>query len=71
MPELSRAASTRCQAIFAFTADVFARHGIDAGLLPTVDLAMEELFTNMVKYSTVSDADGANRRGRRSRAVSR
>jgi anti-sigma regulatory factor (Ser/Thr protein kinase) len=37
-------------AIAAFTADAFARMEIDARLLPTVDLAMEELFTNMVKY---------------------
>jgi anti-sigma regulatory factor (Ser/Thr protein kinase) len=44
-------------AVFAFTADLFARHGIDRALLPTVDLAVEELFTNMVKYSTTSDAD--------------
>src|SRR4029453_19620710 len=39
-------------AVFAFTADLFARQGIDRALLPTVDLAVEELFTNMVKYST-------------------
>ena len=37
--------------IFAFTAGFFAANGIDRGLLPTVDLALEELFTNMVKYS--------------------
>lgn len=43
-------------AIFAFTADVFARQRFDHRLLPTVDLAVEELFTNMVKYSTMSDA---------------
>ena len=42
--------------IFALTADTFAREGIDARLLPTVDLALEELFTNMVKYSRASDA---------------
>jgi anti-sigma regulatory factor (Ser/Thr protein kinase) len=36
--------------IFAFTREVFASHGIDPSLLPTVDLALEELFTNMVKY---------------------
>jgi anti-sigma regulatory factor (Ser/Thr protein kinase) len=42
--------------IFAFTADFFARHGIDAGLLPTVDFTLEELFTNMVKYSPAGDA---------------
>ena len=42
--------------IFAFTADFFAAHGIDPGLLPTVDLTLEELFTNMVKYSPTGDA---------------
>jgi len=42
--------------IFALTADTFAREGIDARLLHTVDLALEELFTNMVKYSRASDA---------------
>ncbi len=44
-------------AIFGFSADFFARHGIDRELLSTVDLALEELFTNMVKYSTTSDAE--------------
>jgi anti-sigma regulatory factor (Ser/Thr protein kinase) len=42
--------------IFALTAEAFAREGIDTGLLHTVDLALEELFTNMVKYSTTTDA---------------
>jgi serine/threonine-protein kinase RsbW len=42
--------------IFAFTADFFARHGIDAGLLPAVDFTLEELFTNMVKYSPSGDS---------------
>jgi anti-sigma regulatory factor (Ser/Thr protein kinase) len=37
--------------IFAFTSDFFGRHGLDRDLLPTVDLVLEELFTNMVKYS--------------------
>jgi len=44
------------QDIFAFTAEVFARMQIDPAVLPTVDLTVEELFTNMVKYSTMSDA---------------
>jgi len=39
------------QAIFAFTADFCSRHGVAAGLVPTVDFVAEELFTNMVKYS--------------------
>ena len=42
--------------IFAFTEDFFARHGVDAVLLPTVDFTLEELFTNMVKYSPSGDA---------------
>ena len=42
--------------IFALTAEAFARDGIDPRLLHTVDLALEELFTNMVKYSTTTDA---------------
>ena len=41
--------------IFAFTAEFFAREEVDPGLLPTIDLAIEELFTNMVKYG---HADG-------------
>ena len=44
------------QGIFDFTSEVFAREGIDRGLLPAVDFTLEELFTNMVKYSTTSDA---------------
>ena len=37
--------------LVAFTADFFARQRVDASLLYPVDLALEELFTNMVKYS--------------------
>jgi len=36
--------------LVAFTADFFERHGIDRELLLAVDFAIEELFTNMVKY---------------------
>lgn len=43
-------------AIFAFIREEFAREGIDASLLPTVDFAVEELFTNMVKYSKGTEA---------------
>jgi sigma-B regulation protein RsbU (phosphoserine phosphatase) len=39
------------QAIFALTAEFCSRHGVDPGLVPTVDFVAEELFTNMVKYS--------------------
>jgi anti-sigma regulatory factor (Ser/Thr protein kinase) len=44
-------------AIVAFTAGFFDRERIDARLRPVIDLAIEELFTNMVKYSTGSNAD--------------
>lgn len=44
-------------ALAAFTADFAAREGVDAGYLPVVDLAIEELFTNMVKYGGPSIAD--------------
>jgi phosphoserine phosphatase len=37
--------------IFTFTRETFSRGQVDSGLLPTVDLTLEELFTNMVKYS--------------------
>lgn len=43
------------EAIFAFTSDYFARQGVDPRLLPTVDLVVEELFTNMVKYGAAAD----------------
>jgi anti-sigma regulatory factor (Ser/Thr protein kinase) len=44
-------------AIGAFTGAFFAAAGIDAGLRPSVDLALEELFTNMVKYGGAGGAD--------------
>jgi phosphoserine phosphatase len=44
------------QGIFDFTSEVFARERIDRKLLAAVDFTVEELFTNMVKYSTTSDA---------------
>lgn len=37
--------------LFAFSAESVRRLGLDAGLVPTVDFALEELFTNMIKYS--------------------
>jgi anti-sigma regulatory factor (Ser/Thr protein kinase) len=43
-------------ALVAFSAEAFSRLGIDPRLLPTVDLAVEELFTNMVKYALGSEA---------------
>jgi serine/threonine-protein kinase RsbW len=36
--------------LFAFTSDAFGAEGIDPRLRPTVDLVLEELFTNVVKY---------------------
>ena len=41
--------------ICAFTAHVFTTERVDPSLLPSVDLTLEELFTNMVKYDA-SDA---------------
>jgi anti-sigma regulatory factor (Ser/Thr protein kinase) len=38
-----------------FAADVFVSHRIDDSLLPSLDLVLEELFTNMVKYGNGSD----------------
>jgi phosphoserine phosphatase RsbU/P len=43
-------------AIFDFTAAEFARAGLPTALLTTVDFVIEELFTNMVKYSKMSAA---------------
>jgi phosphoserine phosphatase len=58
-PAAARAFARRVAAldeIVAFTADFFARAGLDAGLRPRVDLALEELFTNLVKYGGGSGA---------------
>jgi anti-sigma regulatory factor (Ser/Thr protein kinase) len=43
-------------AIVAFTAEAFAQEGVDPALRPDVDFALEELFTNMVKYSPDGEA---------------
>lgn len=43
--------------IFAFTSETFSLQQLDARLLPAVDLALEELFTNMVKYGKTSAAE--------------
>jgi anti-sigma regulatory factor (Ser/Thr protein kinase) len=42
--------------IFAFTAQACADRGLPDALRPPVDLAVEELFTNMVKYAAGSRA---------------
>ncbi len=44
----------RVAALFEFTSEFFAMHGVDRRLQGAVDLALEELFTNMVKYSPES-----------------
>ncbi len=44
------------QPMFAMTREFCARHGVDPGVLHSVDFTVEELFTNMVKYSRESDA---------------
>jgi anti-sigma regulatory factor (Ser/Thr protein kinase) len=44
------------EGIFAFSSEFFVAHGVEPGLLPTVDLVLEELFTNMVKYSPGGEA---------------
>ena len=44
------------EAIFAFVGAVFASQGIDASLRTSVEFAVEELFTNMVKYGKASQA---------------
>ena len=44
-------------AIVAFTAEAFEREGVDPALRPDVDFALEELFTNMVKYSPTGEAE--------------
>ena len=43
--------------IVAFTSATFADAQLDARLMPVVDLALEELFTNMVKYSQTTESD--------------
>jgi phosphoserine phosphatase len=43
--------------IVAFTSGFFAQEQLDPSLLSAVDFAVEELFTNMVKYSATSTAD--------------
>jgi len=43
--------------IVADTARGFAEYGIDSSLRGTVDLAIEELFVNMVKYNAGSNQD--------------
>lgn len=44
-------------AMVAFAREAFASEQVDATLLQAVDFALEELFTNMVKYSRTSTAE--------------
>ena len=39
------------ESIFEHTSEFFVRNRLDPRILPMVDFAVEELFTNMVKYS--------------------
>jgi anti-sigma regulatory factor (Ser/Thr protein kinase) len=43
--------------IFGFVGDAFARLGVAPALRGAVELAVEELFTNMVKYGRSGDAE--------------
>ncbi|MFV8819672.1 ATP-binding protein [Haliea sp. E17] len=45
------------ESIVADTARSFTENGIDASLLHTVDLVIEELFVNMVKYNRGATRD--------------
>ena len=45
------------QKIVEFTTAAFGRLGIDPGLQHAIDFTVEELFTNMVKYSRMSTAE--------------
>ena len=44
-------------AIYEFAEEILAQHDITEGVRFPVHLAMEELFTNMVKYNPDCDAD--------------
>ena len=43
--------------IVAFTDQLFAEEGIDSSMRNIVDLCVEELFVNMVKYNTETQAE--------------
>jgi sigma-B regulation protein RsbU (phosphoserine phosphatase) len=51
-----RRSADALQDIFQFTSAFFRREQVDEALLHAVDFTVEELFTNMVKYSKMSDA---------------
>lgn len=44
-------------AVFGFTAGFFDQEGLDPRLLPAVDLAVEELFTNMIKHEAEGESE--------------
>jgi anti-sigma regulatory factor (Ser/Thr protein kinase) len=56
-------------AIFAFVAEFLASQGLDRQHAFEIDLIIEELFTNMVKYSTDGRQDVAIALERRGHAV--
>jgi len=40
------------ETLFEYTSEFFVRNRLDPRILPIVDFAVEELFTNMVKYGS-------------------
>ena len=56
-PRRSPGASTRFRRSWRSPTEVFAERALDPRLRPIVDFALEELFTNMVKYSPMGVAD--------------
>jgi serine/threonine-protein kinase RsbW len=50
--------------VFSFLEEFFSRANIDAGSAYAISLAVEEFFTNMVKYNPESDRDITVRAGR-------
>ena len=43
--------------VFSFLHDFFSANGIDESIIFTVDLVVEELFTNLVKYDSKNTND--------------
>jgi anti-sigma regulatory factor (Ser/Thr protein kinase) len=60
--EVAQAASFRrsfdsLEEIFGFIGSAFASLGVDTSLRPPVEFAVEELFTNMVKYGKTNESE--------------
>ncbi len=49
--------TSELERIVSNTSDYFVQHKIDRSIKNTVDLAIEEIFVNMVKYNTDTDSD--------------